>query len=111
MTIDELTKFLNERANGMRCPICKSTDWYLKVDDGVVRETNVATGYRLDLQAALGELITEFGGQQPKESTDQQAGKDEQDLLSSCIILRCNHCGRLESFDRSFIEEQIHGKN
>ena len=46
LTIDELTKFLNERANGMRCPICKSTDWYLKVDDGVVRETNVATGYR-----------------------------------------------------------------
>lgn len=109
MTIDELTKFLNERANGMRCPVCDSSDWYVKTEDGTVASTNLADGGLGDtLVKALSELTTEFGGT-PPTNTDEEEPQER--ILCSCILLRCNHCGRLEFFDRSFIEEQIHGKN
>lgn len=112
MKIDELTKFLNERANGMRCPICQSSDWYLKVKDGEVAETNVSSNGIEAMNKALIDCIVEFGGALPEEeSTDTKPEQNERDLLSSCVILRCNHCGHLELFDRSFIEEQIHGQN
>lgn len=109
MTIDELTKFLNDRANGMRCPVCDSSDWYVKTENGTVAATNLVDGGLEErLKQVLRELIIEMGGTPPK---DDEGEEQPIEILCSCILLRCNHCGRLEFFDRSFIEEQIHGKN
>lgn len=30
-------------------------------------------------------------------------------MADSTITIRCNHCGHLVFFDKTFVEEQIHG--
>lgn len=61
-----------------------------------------------ELTQALSELIIENGGTPPSE--DNLEENPRKGILSSCIMLRCNHCGHLEFFDRLFVEDQIHGK-
>lgn len=109
MTNEELTQFLKERTNGMACPVCGSFDWYVRSSDRNVKLTNLVDGgLEQKIDESLFDLIVEFGGIPPSiEDTEENP---EKEILYSVIMLRCNHCGHLEFFDGSFVEEQIHGE-
>lgn len=111
MTTDELTAFLNERTQNMTCPMCHSNDWYVRTENGEVLSTNALDGgLKHDILAAFQQVIDENEIDPTSSISDEPTEFEESNILCSCILLRCNHCGHLEFFDRSFIEEQIHGQ-
>lgn len=53
--------------------------------------------------ASLEDVDTAFDGKPLPETSE-----DDQTMADSTITIRCNHCGHLVFFDKTFVEEQIH---
>ena len=86
-----------------RCPVCGESKWYIKAD----KNGDVATA---DLSNSMAEAIV---GAFAKFNEENGLGNDIKDLpdsdgsiLCSCLLVRCNNCGRIELFDANFIEKE-----
>lgn len=109
LSINELTKHLNDASGGFCCPICHESDWYAIEENGSVQETTVLDqSHSSGVEAVLADLIIEYGGELPDGVSPKQQNAS---LLNKVIAIRCNKCGWLGIFDKSFIEEKIHGRN
>ena len=99
ISVKEFTDFLNQRTGGFSCSICQHEDWCVQSANGMVGSVDLAN-HVVSLEDI--DAITDHKPL-PEKS------KDDQTMADSTITIRCNHCGHLVFFDKTFVEEQIHG--
>lgn len=109
LTVDELAQHLNKITKGFSCPICRAADWYVIAKDGIVQDTEVLDQSNLhDWFAPFEEFAIENG---LKPEGAEPASRPEPSLINKAVVIRCNNRGWLGIFDKSFLEEKIHGEN
>lgn len=103
LKIDQLTNFLSDRTHGMRCPVCGESKWYIKADkNGDVATTDLSNS----MAEAIVRAIEEFGEENGVLDGTKEPPNSEASILCSCLLVRCNNCGRIELFDANFIEKE-----
>lgn len=106
ISIDELTRYLNDTTGGFSCPICQHQHWQAEQKGG-----HEVSDVKLMTEGGLNDVFTnvirDFGGTVPSSDGDKAV---DSPILNHLTVIRCGYCGWVSLFDRAFIEDKIHGK-
>lgn len=104
----ELMKYLHRNIDNFSCPICHQSEWCAVDENGHIQETKI-----LD-QSDLHDLVSPFeefaieNGLEPEGT--KLTSRPSPSFMNDVILIRCNHCGWIGTFDRKFLEMKIHAE-
>lgn len=113
ITPDQWADYLNEKTDGINCPVCRRSQWQAQqtpdgdISDVVLLDQHYADtviGEPTDYVKAFEDALAD-----KKEAPAPKKEPAAPSILTHLVVMRCGHCGWIGLFDRAFVEAEMDG--